>query len=172
MPRRSLVSSRPSGGTTWTALSGRPLSLVMIDIDFFKSYNDYYGHVQGDECLKRVARVLGVAAGERHFIGRFGGEEFALILANTDAETAMRTAERCRALIAEAAIAHVRSPHDQLVTASFGVGTVVPGERMDVTAFINLTDAQLYQAKDNGRNRIVAVDRAGLGGEAFRTHSR
>ena len=153
-------------------LSGRPLSLVMIDIDFFKSYNDYYGHVQGDECLKRVARVLGVAAGEQHFIGRFGGEEFALILANTDAETAMRTAERCRALIAEAAIAHVRSPHDQLVTASFGVGTVVPGERMDVTAFINLTDAQLYQAKDNGRNRIAAVDRAGMQGEGFKAQSR
>ncbi|SAK58378.1 GGDEF domain-containing protein [Caballeronia catudaia] len=154
--------------------SGRPLSLVMIDIDFFKSYNDYYGHVQGDECLKRIARVLGEAAGERHFLGRFGGEEFVLILADADAdaEAAMRIAERCRALIAHEAIAHVRSPHDQQVTASFGVGTVVPGERMDVTAFINLTDAQLYQAKDNGRNRIAAVDRAGIRGEGFKAQSR
>jgi len=148
--------------------SGKPLSLVMIDIDFFKSYNDYYGHVQGDECLKRIARVLGEAAGPQHFLGRFGGEEFA----DTDAESAIRVAERCRALIAEEAIAHVRSPHDQRVTASFGVGTVVPGERMDVTAFINLTDAQLYQAKDNGRNRIAAVDRAGMQGEGFKAQSR
>ncbi|SAK85249.1 diguanylate cyclase [Caballeronia glebae] len=152
--------------------SGKPLSLVMIDIDFFKSYNDYYGHVQGDECLKRVARVLGEAAGPQHFLGRFGGEEFALILADTDAEAAMRVAQRCRALIAGEAIPHVRSPHDQQVTASFGVGTVVPGERMDVTAFINLTDAQLYQAKDNGRNRIAAVDRAGMRGEGFKAQTR
>ena len=75
--------------------SGRPLSLVMIDIDFFKSYNDYYGHVQGDECLKRIAGALAEAAGPQHFLGRFGGEEFALILADTDAEAAMRIAERC-----------------------------------------------------------------------------
>jgi PleD family two-component response regulator len=84
-------------------------------------------------------------------------------------------AERCRDLIDAEAIAHVRSPHQQRVTASFGVGTIVPTDLsggMDTTAFINLIDAQLYQAKDNGRNRIVAVDRAGLGGEAFRTHSR
>jgi diguanylate cyclase (GGDEF)-like protein/PAS domain S-box-containing protein len=157
----------------WSASkdSGRPLSLVMIDIDFFKSYNDYYGHVQGDECLKRIAGALAEAAGPQHFLGRFGGEEFALILADTDAEAAMRIAERCRALIAGKAIPHVRSPHNQQVTASFGVGTVVPGERMDVTTFINLTDAQLYQAKDNGRNRIAAVDRAGLRGEAFRAQT-
>ncbi|AQH03644.1 MULTISPECIES: sensor domain-containing diguanylate cyclase [Caballeronia] len=152
--------------------AGKPLSLVMIDIDFFKSYNDYYGHVQGDACLQRIARVLGEAAGERHFLGRFGGEEFALILADTDAEAAMRLAERCRTLIANEAIPHVRSPHDQQVTASFGVGTVVPGDRMDVTAFINLTDAQLYHAKDNGRNRIAAVDRAGMQGEAFKAQTR
>jgi diguanylate cyclase (GGDEF)-like protein/PAS domain S-box-containing protein len=152
--------------------SGKPLSLVMIDIDFFKSYNDYYGHLQGDECLKRIARVLGEAAGPQHFLGRFGGEEFAMILADTDGETAMRTAGRCRALIADEAIAHVRSPHNQQVTASFGVGTVVPAERLDVTAFINLTDAQLYQAKDNGRNRIAAVDRASMQGQGFKAQSR
>ncbi|BAN26983.1 GGDEF domain-containing protein [Caballeronia insecticola] len=152
--------------------SGKPLSLVMIDIDFFKSYNDYYGHLQGDECLKRIARVLARAAGDEHFLGRFGGEEFALILADTDAESAMRTAERCRALIADEGIAHVRSPHNQQVTASFGVGTIVAGDRMDVTTFINLTDAQLYQAKDNGRNRIAAVDRAGMQGEGFKAQSR
>jgi diguanylate cyclase (GGDEF)-like protein/PAS domain S-box-containing protein len=159
---------------TWSSAldSGRPLSLIMIDIDFFKSYNDYYGHLQGDECLKRVAQVLGEAAGPDHFLGRFGGEEFVLVLANTEADAAVRIAERCRALIADAAIAHVRSPHQQRVTASFGIGTIVPTPGTDRTAFINLVDAQLYHAKENGRNRIAAVDRAGMQGEAFKSHSR
>jgi diguanylate cyclase (GGDEF)-like protein/PAS domain S-box-containing protein len=158
----------------WNAakLSGTPLSLVMIDIDFFKSFNDYYGHLQGDECLKRIAQVLSDAAGPGAFLGRFGGEEFVLVLPGTDADTAMRMAERCRSLIADANIAHVRSPHQQRVTASFGVGTVVPNDAIDVTAFINLTDAQLYQAKENGRNRIASVDRAGMGGEGFKLQSR
>jgi diguanylate cyclase (GGDEF)-like protein len=144
----------------------------MIDIDFFKAYNDYYGHIQGDECLKRFAGVLAKAARESDFLGRFGGEEFVLVLPNTDADTAVKMAERCRDLIDAEAIPHLRSPHQQRVTASFGVGTIVPNGGMDTTAFINLIDAQLYQAKDNGRNRIVAVDRAGMGGEAFRTQSR
>lgn len=158
----------------WAAskASGTPLSLIMVDIDFFKSYNDYYGHLQGDECLKHVARVLGEAAGPDGFLARFGGEEFILVLANTPAENAVKIAERCRMLISDEGIAHVRSPHNQRVTASFGVGTIVPTGRMDATAFINLVDAQLYQAKDNGRNRIAAVDHAGMGGEAFKSHSR
>ncbi|WP_444634176.1 GGDEF domain-containing protein [Cupriavidus oxalaticus] len=152
--------------------SGRPLSLVLVDIDFFKSYNDYYGHLQGDACLKQVAGLLAQAAGPDVFLARFGGEEFVMVLPDTDAEAAMRVAERCRALIAAQAIPHVRSPYSQCVTASFGIGTMVPSEREEASAFINLTDAQLYQAKDNGRNRIAAVDRAGRRGEAFRLHSR
>jgi diguanylate cyclase (GGDEF)-like protein/PAS domain S-box-containing protein len=154
------------------AASGKPLSLVMTDIDFFKSYNDYYGHLQGDECLKRIARVLGDAAGPNALLSRFGGEEFVLVLPDTDADAAVRIAERCRTLIADEAIAHLRSPHGQLVTASFGVGTVTPNEGIDITAFINLTDAQLYQAKEQGRNRIAAVDRAGIRGEGFKLQSR
>jgi diguanylate cyclase (GGDEF)-like protein len=158
----------------WSAAraSGEPLSLIMVDIDFFKSYNDYYGHLQGDECLKRVASVLAAASGPEHFLGRFGGEEFVLVLANTDADTAVKMADRCRALLADEAIPHVRSPHQQRVTASFGVGTIVPAAGLECTAFINLVDAQLYHAKENGRNRIAAVDRAGMQGEAFKSHSR
>jgi diguanylate cyclase (GGDEF)-like protein/PAS domain S-box-containing protein len=158
----------------WSAAqeSGSALSLIMIDIDFFKSYNDYYGHLQGDECLQRVARVLAEAAGPDHFLGRFGGEEFVLVLADTEADTAVKIAEQCRTLIADAAISHVRSPHQQRVTASFGVGTIVPNGHADRTAFINLVDAQLYHAKENGRKRIAAVDRAGMQGQAFKSHSR
>lgn len=149
-----------------------PMSVILVDIDFFKSYNDYYGHLQGDECLKQVAAVLASAAGPDHFLGRFGGEEFVLVLGNTDADAAVRVAERCRDLLAEAGIPHVRSPYNQCVTASFGVGTIQPTERHDMPAFINLVDAQLYHAKDNGRNRIAIIDRAGMQGEAFKSYSR
>lgn len=95
-----------------------------------------------------------------------------MVLADTDADTAVAIAERCRNAIAGASIPHMRSPYDQRVTASFGVGTVLPDDGTDATAFLNLIDAQLYHAKDNGRNRIAAVDRSGMQGDAFRVHSR
>ncbi|CAM2152270.1 diguanylate cyclase [Pararobbsia alpina] len=154
------------------AASGSPMSLILLDIDFFKAYNDYYGHLQGDECLKRVAGILTAAAGDDAFLGRFGGEEFVIVLPNASHDAAVKVAEDCRSMIAQEAIPHVRSPHNQCVTASFGVGTIVPTDRGDSTAFVNLVDAQLYQAKDNGRNRIAAVDRTGMQGEAFKSHSR
>ena len=145
----------------WAAASahGTTLSLIMLDIDFFKSYNDYYGHVQGDECLKRIAGALESARRPTDFIGRFGGEEFVLVLPDTEAPVALEIAERCRELIAQQRVAHQRSPHQQVVTASFGVGSILPAQHADMVAFINLVDAQLYNAKDNGRNCVVAVDR-------------
>lgn len=147
----------------WSAAQrhGAPLSLIMVDIDFFKSYNDYYGHVQGDACLKQVANVLGEAVRPGDFVGRFGGEEFVLILPNTGAEAARQVAERCRNHICAAELAHERSPFRQTVTASFGVGTVIPVESDDPVAFVNLVDTQLYLAKDNGRDCIAAVNRVG-----------
>jgi diguanylate cyclase (GGDEF)-like protein len=138
---------------------GAPLSLIMADIDFFKSYNDYYGHVQGDACLKQVAGVLSAAVRPGDFVGRFGGEEFVLILPNTGAEAARQVAERCRDRISTAEIAHERSPFRQTITASFGVGTVIPLESGDPVAFVNLVDTQLYLAKDNGRDCIAAANR-------------
>jgi diguanylate cyclase (GGDEF)-like protein/PAS domain S-box-containing protein len=146
----------------WSAAQrhGAPLSLIMVDIDFFKSYNDYYGHVQGDECLKRVAGLLSDAVRPGDFVGRFGGEEFVLILPNTGADAARQVAERCRNRIGAAEIAHERSPFRQTVTASFGVGSVIPDVSGDPVAFVNLVDTQLYLAKDNGRDCIAAVNRA------------
>jgi diguanylate cyclase (GGDEF)-like protein/PAS domain S-box-containing protein len=147
----------------WSAAQrhGAPLSLIMIDVDFFKSYNDYYGHVQGDACLKEIAAVLSDAARPGDFVGRFGGEEFVLILPNTGGDAARQVAERCRNRISAADIAHERSPFRQTVTASFGVGTVIPEEAGDPVAFVNLVDTQLYLAKDNGRDCIAAVNRVG-----------
>ncbi|MNT46557.1 putative diguanylate cyclase YedQ [compost metagenome] len=119
-----------------------------------------------------MAALLAEAVGAGHFVGRFGGEEFVAVLPGIDADAAVAIAERCRTRIADAAIPHLRSPYEQRVTASFGVGTTLPAPGAEPTAFINLVDAQLYHAKDNGRNRIAAVDRAGMQGEGFRTHSR
>ena len=119
----------------------QPLSLVMLDIDDFKAYNDRYGHLQGDACLKQV-----------------GGEEFALVLPETDAAAARRVAERCRALLAQAGIVHAASRTGATLTMSIGVGTCVPAQAADWMAFLDSVDRRLYRAKDSGRDRIQSDD--------------
>lgn len=137
--------------------NNQPLSLVMIDIDYFKQYNDHYGHLQGDECLKRVANTLGSAATRaRDAFARFGGEEFVLVLPETDEISAHKIAERCRSLIFKEQIPHEKSKTGQLLTVSMGVGTITPTHKDEVMAFIDAVDQRLYQAKQKGRNCIVA----------------
>jgi diguanylate cyclase (GGDEF)-like protein/PAS domain S-box-containing protein len=132
-----------------------PLSLVLIDIDFFKQYNDHYGHPQGDECLKRVARVLDTAAQRaRDLCARLGGEEFALLLPETDEATAFRIANRCRKLLSRQAIRHAESAAADVVTVSMGVATIVPGSRDNPAGLMAQADRRLYQAKSAGRNCI------------------
>lgn len=132
-----------------------PLSLVLIDIDFFKQYNDHYGHPQGDECLKRVARVLDTAAQRaRDLCVRLGGEEFALLLPETDEATALRIANRCRMLLLREAIPHPESAVADVVTVSMGVATIVPGSRDNPAGLMAQADRRLYQAKSAGRNCI------------------
>lgn len=134
----------------------QPLSVIMLDIDYFKQYNDLYGHIQGDDSLKRVGQVLsGGATRSRDFLARFGGEEFVLVLPETDEESAKKVAERCRSLIFKAQIPHTASKISQLLTLSMGVGTIIPSHKDDPTAFIAEVDRRLYQAKQKGRNCIV-----------------
>lgn len=136
--------------------NNQPLSLIMIDIDYFKQYNDCYGHIEGDACLKRVAQTLNSAATRaRDLFARFGGEEFALVLPETDEGSAAKIAERCRSLIFKEQIPHAHSPVSQILTASLGVGTIIPSHQDDPLAFIEAVDRLLYQAKQHGRNRIV-----------------
>ena len=136
--------------------TNQPLSMIMLDIDYFKQYNDHYGHVQGDNCLKRVGQVLSSAATRsRDFVARFGGEEFVLVLPETDEESAAKIAERCRTLIFKEQIPHEKSPASQILTVSLGVGTLIPSHQDEPVGFIEEVDRRLYQAKQNGRNRIV-----------------
>ncbi len=134
----------------------QPLSLILIDIDLFKQYNDRYGHLGGDECLRRVARRLGGAATRsRDFFARFGGEEFVWVLPQSDEVAAARVAERCREEIFKEQIPHQASSVGQIVTVSMGAGTIVPAHGDDLHAFIASVDTRLYRAKAGGRNRVV-----------------
>ena len=134
----------------------QPLSLILFDVDFFKLYNDHYGHIEGDECLKRVARALSAAANRpRDFLARFGGEEFVLLLPASDEHAAKAVAERCRQAIFKAQIPHAGSPMGQLLTVSMGVGTIIPAAGDDPVGFLNAVDGGLYRAKQDGRDRLV-----------------
>lgn len=138
--------------------NGLPLSILLFDIDFFKQYNDLYGHVQGDKCLIEIAQTLSLALdGPRDLVARFGGEEFVVLLPQADASVALKVAERCQRLIQKQAISHAQSPHDQRITVSVGVGSVLPADSMKQSSFIEAVDRQLYAAKKNGRNRIESV---------------
>lgn len=144
----------------WTEAreSGEPLSLLMIDIDYFKQYNDRYGHLRGDACLRQVADLLfGATQGERSFLARFGGEEFAVVLPGTTLERARKLATRCRDAVSRARIAHAASAIGDNLTISVGVGAVVPRDAVDPMAFIETVDRRLYLAKQQGRDRVVAT---------------
>lgn len=138
--------------------SQKPLSLVILDIDYFKQYNDAYGHISGDECLKMLASVLtSVAQRPRDVIARFGGEEFIMILPETDSAAAHGLAQQCVQRIAELRITHDRSEAGPYVTASVGVGTTIAAQDVSPRSFIEAVDRSLYAAKRKGRNRIEAV---------------
>lgn len=137
-------------------LNHQPLSIIMLDIDYFKQYNDHYGHIQGDDCLRRVAAILSSATRRsRDFFARFGGEEFMLVLPDTDEPDAINIAERCRTLICKERIPHEKSEVVPMVTVSLGVSTIIPTDKDDPIRFIEEVDKRLYQAKQRGRNCIA-----------------
>lgn len=136
----------------------QPLSLIIIDIDFFKEYNDFYGHLQGDDCLKQVAETLNnVKARSRDFFGRFGGEEFIMLLPEADENAAWSIAERCRQALFKKQIPHEQSKVSQLLTISLGVSTMIPSHDDEHNELISRADKQLYQAKQKGRNCIQSA---------------
>lgn len=134
-----------------------PLSLIMADIDFFKSFNDHYGHLAGDTCLRKVAQAMASTA-ERpaDLVARYGGEEFAALLPDTDAAGALVLAEEMRRRVAALGIVHTVSAAADCVSVSLGVATLVPESRDDPNYLILQADEALYQAKERGRDRVVA----------------
>ncbi|KKB62214.1 diguanylate cyclase [Robbsia andropogonis] len=133
----------------------RSIGMLMIDVDHFKSYNDTYGHVAGDEVLKRVAHVLTqVGAGAADLPARFGGEEFAVILPGTTPVGMRMMAEKARLLIEKLGVEHSGSSTAQCVTVSVGVSILDPMEGQPPTMLIEAADAALYRAKRDGRNRV------------------
>ncbi len=134
--------------------SHKPLSVIFIDIDYFKKFNDSYGHAVGDECLIAVAKTLKkVLKRNSDFIARYGGEEFVAILPETDAPAALSIAETMRISAAEIRLADISSAH-RPITLSLGVSTVVAANAMKPEDLVNAADQALYEAKAEGRNRV------------------
>ncbi|KGD62673.1 PAS/PAC sensor-containing diguanylate cyclase [Alcanivorax nanhaiticus] len=137
------------------------LSLILVDVDHFKEYNDHYGHLVGDDCLKKIAtELLQAAARPRDLVARFGGEEFAIILPETNAQAAQTVAERCRERIEQADIEHLAVPEGKLprVTVSLGVHACIPAGEGSIREFLDATDRCMYAAKQQGRNRVVWME--------------
>lgn len=135
-------------------ISGRPLSVVMIDIDHFKHFNDEHGHQAGDNALQVAAQVLSAALRPTDFAARYGGEELIVILPNADKKTGIMVAERlCERMRQSVVFTDMRKPLPH-ITASFGIATLLPGQTAQ--ALIAQADTALYRAKDAGRDRVVA----------------
>ena len=139
-----------------------PLSLIMCDIDYFKQYNDYYGHVKGDQCLTTVAQTMQeVVKRSADLVARYGGEEFAVILPNTNLAGAKRVAENIRLAVQNLKMPHCRSEVSDYVSLSLGVSCIVPmlNQEMSPELLKITADRALYQAKKKGRDRIETASR-------------
>jgi diguanylate cyclase (GGDEF)-like protein len=139
--------------------SNRPLSLILIDVDHFKPYNDLYGHYEGDRCLKQVARVLaGVVYREEDIIARYGGEEFAVLLPNVGEDGAWEVAQRLRLTVYAEQIKHQCSTANEILTISLGMVALTGEKNRPATDLIKMADEALYQSKKEGRNQVSIYD--------------
>ncbi len=131
------------------------LSLILIDIDSFKAVNDHGGHVYGDECLRKIAATLSSCVQRSmDVVARYGGEEFAVILPNTDRDTASRLAEKMRACVVETQIKHPAADNGPFVTISLGIESMLPLPDMTLQSLIEKADSNLYKAKHAGKNQV------------------
>ncbi|MBA2926726.1 diguanylate cyclase [Pseudomonas sp. P7] len=140
------------------ARHGQSISLLMIDIDHFKLYNDHYGHQQGDECLRAVANVIKKALRRPYdSVARYGGEEFACILPNTDAAGALKVAQGVLQEVRGLGIQHINSSTREIVTVSIGVGTKIPTIDTSADELLRAADKELYKSKQFGRDRLSSI---------------
>ncbi|WP_426173647.1 diguanylate cyclase [Massilia sp. TWR1-2-2] len=147
-------------GSEWRRCgrSKQPLSLIMIDVDHFKRYNDRYGHQQGDVCLRAVAGAIKAAMRRPHDLAaRYGGEEFACLLPDTALEGALMKAAEIEAAVRALALEHADAALGGIVTVSVGVAGIAAPRQLDETALVQAADAQLYRAKREGRARVCGA---------------
>lgn len=142
-----------------TAREYKPMSAILIDIDCFKAFNDNYGHLAGDACIKEVAQTVQYTSQRpADLTARYGGEEFAVLLPSTQSEGAYIVAERIRQEIEKLGILHKASGVSEVVTASLGVATLVPSLDLSPLIILAQADNALYQAKKQGRNKVSVYD--------------
>lgn len=140
-----------------------PLSFLLCDVDFFKTYNDTFGHQAGDRCLQEVAQAIAVTVKRpADLVARYGGEEFAVILPNTPLAGALQVGERIRQAIENLCIVQTPSCPNPYVTISVGVATAIPGQGMSIASLIAIADQCLYLAKQRGRNRVCNLTAASV----------
>ncbi len=139
--------------------SGLPISVIMIDVDYFKLYNDTYGHQEGDECLKQIAHILkNELRRPGDALCRYGGEEFVVVLPDTPVQGAQLVGETLRLAVMRSGIAHRNSKVADRVTVSVGISTMLANARFDPKDLVESADKALYAAKTSGRNRIVVAE--------------
>jgi diguanylate cyclase (GGDEF)-like protein len=135
--------------------TGEPVSFLFIDVDYFKKYNDSYGHQAGDRCLIEVARCIAEAVNRPgDLAARFGGEEFAVVLPMTDVEGALTVAESIMALMERRALPHRASDVSPHVTLSIGAASMIASPGMSPSSLVDLADAAVYRSKEQGRDQI------------------
>ncbi|WP_442786220.1 GGDEF domain-containing response regulator [Methylobacter sp. YRD-M1] len=135
------------------------LSVILIDIDYFKAYNDHYGHILGDRCLQQVARTIqGALSRPMDFVARYGGEEFVCVLPMTDAKGTEIVGEKLRNAVLQQKIPHLQSLVADVVTVSLGAASVIPHPELDANRLLDHADQALYQSKNDGRNRVTCTD--------------
>ena len=156
LANRRLFNNRLEQEWDRSRRSGKPVGLAMFDVDWFKDYNDTYGHLQGDDCLKTIARVLKDSARRPADLAvRFGGEEFVLLMPETDEAGALHVAETVRREVAELGLEHAGAPGGGRVSVSAGVSARVPDDGGFPEVLMEAADDALYRAKQRGRNRVV-----------------
>ena len=144
-----------------SARTATPLSLILCDIDFYKAYNDTYGHLAGDDCLKKIAHVLEhYARRASDMAARYGGEEFVIILPETSSNKAKHIAEEIRMAVEDLQILHKASDVSDHITVSLGVATQIPTRHNEPHGLINLADEAMYEAKRKGRNQVIVADQS------------
>ncbi len=159
LANRRIIDEYLEKETARAVRSDHPISVIMIDIDNFKLYNDNYGHLAGDSCLKKVSKVLkNTVRRPEDLVGRYGGEEFCVILPSTDMNGAGFVAERIRSEVENLEIPHAKNSASTFVTLSLGIASRIPGSKATATKLLSDADKALYIAKTAGKNQAAKAE--------------